>query len=116
MFVFEPDYTFEWPVKVHYPAAGTDEVREFTGVFRLPEDELEIYRSDNEEGSIEGVIISVRERLSRYWVGWTDIETKDGGQLRYSDQARDRLLRQRPVREAVDRALSEAVLGMREKN
>lgn len=115
MFVFEPDYTFEWPVKVKYPTAGGEDVREFTGVFRLPEDELEIYeRSD--DVSISSVISNVRERLARYWIGWTGIEVKGGGELPYSEETRDRLLRQRPIREAIDRAMSEAVLGLREKN
>ncbi len=39
-----------------------------------------------------------------------------GGELAFSQEDRARLLRQRPVREAVDRAMSEAVLGLREKN
>ncbi|MBB96925.1 MAG: hypothetical protein CML68_20300 [Rhodobacteraceae bacterium] len=115
MFVFDPDYTFEWPVKVSYPAAGRDDVREFTGVFRMPEDELEIYER-GEQVSITDVISAVRGRLARYWVGWHGIEVRGGGELPFSEEARDKLLRQRPVREAVDRALSEAVLGLREKN
>lgn len=115
MFVFDPDYTFEWPVKVEYPADGGVDVREFTGVFRLPEDELEIYER-SEDMSISGVISGVRDRLSKYWVGWRGIEVRGGGELAFSQEARARLLRQRPVREAVDRAMSEAVLGLREKN
>ena len=115
MFVFEPDYTFEWPVKVKYPTAGGEDVREFTGVFRLPEDELEIYER-GEPGSISDVISAVRDRLARYWVGWKGIETKGGGELVFSEEARAQLLCQRPIREAVDRAMSEAVLGIREKN
>ncbi|MGR3479359.1 hypothetical protein [Salipiger marinus] len=115
MFTFDPDYTFEWPVKVKYPAKGGDEVREFTGVFRLPDDELDIYER-GDDTSIAGVITTVRDRLSRYWVGWSGIEVKDGTELPFSPETRDRLLRQRPIREAVDRAMSEAVLGIREKN
>ncbi|ALF02101.1 hypothetical protein [Salipiger abyssi] len=115
MFVFEPDYTFEWPVKVKYPSAGGEETREFTGIFRLPEDELEIYER-GEQGSISEVIQAVRDRLASHWVGWRDIELKGGGDLAFSEDARARLLKQRPIREAVDRALSEAVLGIREKN
>ncbi|MBN7785135.1 hypothetical protein JYP51_09405 [Ponticoccus gilvus] len=117
MFVFDPDYTFEWPVKVRYPAAGGDEVREFTGTFRLPEDELEVYAGrDTGPGSIKEIIAAVRDRLSAYWVGWSGIEVRGGGELAFSEENRTRLLKQRPVREAVDRALTEAVLGIREKN
>ncbi|KAA8606814.1 hypothetical protein [Salipiger aestuarii] len=117
MFIFDPDYTFEWPVKVHYPAAGGDEIREFTGIFKLPEDELEIYAGrESGTGSIQDIIEAVRDRISTYWIGWSGIQTPDGGELPYSPDFRTRLLKQRPVREAVDRALSEAVLGMREKN
>lgn len=115
MFIFDPDYTFEWPVTVRYPGAGEEVEASFTGVFRLPEDELEIY-GQTKARTVPEVIQDVRERLARYWIGWTDIETKAGGQLPYSDETRDRLLRQRPIREAVDRALSEGIMGIREKN
>jgi hypothetical protein len=39
MFVFDPDFTFEWPVKVQLTGGG---VMEFTGRVRMPEDEKDI--------------------------------------------------------------------------
>lgn len=115
MFVFDPNYTFEWPVKVKYPSAGGEDIREFTGVFRLPEDELELYKRP-EDGTFPSLINTVRERLADYWIGWSGIETASGGELPFSEETRARLLRQSPIREAVDRAFSEALLGLREKN
>ncbi len=116
MFVFDPNYTFKWPVKVRYPTLGGDEVREFTGVFRLPEDEAEAFATAPQILSIEDVIKEARIRLAKYWVGWEGIELQGVGPLGYSEDAKATLLRQRPVREAVDRALTEAVMGIREKN
>lgn len=114
-FVFDPDYTFEWPVTVKYPGANGDVEATFTGVFKLPEDELEIFASA-EVQTISDVIGTVRARLAKHWVGWSGIETPDGAQLPYSDEAKLRLLQQRPIREAVDRAFSEGAFGIREKN
>lgn len=112
MFVFDPEYTFEWPVKVEYPGGET---REFTGIFRAPEDEKDIYEKLTGEDT-PALIDAARARLSRYFVGWRGIQVKGGGELAFSELHRDRLLLQRPIRMAVDHALFEALLGIREKN
>lgn len=112
MFVFDPNYTFEWPVKVHFPGG---EVKEFTGIFRAPDDEKEIFEKVTGEDT-PAMIDAARARLARYLVGWRGIEVQGGGELPFSDAARDNLLRQRPIRMAVDMAIFEALVGVREKN
>ena len=143
MFVFDANYTFEWPVKVHFPGG---EVKEFTGIFRAPDDEKEIFEKVTGEdtpamldaaralllsggptavtlsavaadiGVTHAMLDAARARLARYLVGWRGIEVQGGGELPYSDAARDNLLRQRPIRMAVDMAMFEALVGVREKN
>lgn len=115
MFTFTARYTFEWPVKVKLPTADGDVVHEFTGRFLLPDDELEIFAKADAETATELVELT-RERLSKWFIGWSGIATEDGGELSFSPENRDKLLRQRAIRLAVDTALSEAVLGIREKN
>ena len=112
MFVFDPDYTFEWPVKVDHPGG---EQQQFTAIFRQPEDEKDIFERVTAEDT-PGMIDGARERIARYWIGWRDIEVKGGGELPFSDENRDRLLKNRAIRMGVDRALWEALLGDREKN
>ncbi|ANT39916.1 hypothetical protein RGUI_0843 [Rhodovulum sp. P5] len=130
MFVFEEDYCFDWPVKVAYPTGGGEEIREFTARFRLPADELQIFEPDKDPDDkaaednaappaptdIRALIARSRDRLAQYWIGWTGIETPAGTPLPFSEDTRARLLKQRPIRLAIDAALSEAILGIREKN
>lgn len=113
MFVYDPDYTFEWPVKVTFP--GADAPQEFTGVFRAPEDEKDIFEKVEGEDT-PAMIDAARARIAKYWVGWRDIQVKGGGELEYSIEARDRLLANRAIRMAVDGALFEGLMGIREKN
>jgi len=115
MFTFTERYTFEWPVKVKFPARDGDIVQEFTGVFVLPDDELEIFAKVDAADATE-MVSAVRERLSNWWVGWNGIAVEGGGELPFSPENREKLLRRREIRLAVDAALSEAVLGIREKN
>lgn len=115
MFTFSDTYRFEWPVKVKLPAAGGEDYHEFTGIFVLPQDELEIFEPRPADDMRE-LVTFARERLKQYWVGWSGIATEGGGELAFSEANRDRLLKQRPIRMAVDAALSDAVLGIREKN
>lgn len=112
MFVFDPDYTFEWPVKVQHPGG---EEQEFTAIFRAPEDEKDIFARITAEDT-PGMIDAARHRLARYWIGWRGIRVQGGGDLVFSDTTRDRLLKVREIRMAVDRALYEALIGVREKN
>lgn len=113
MFVFDPAYTFEWPVKVQLPGAETPQ--EFTGVFRAPEDEKDIFERVN-GADTPAIIEAARLRLCKYWIGWRGIQVQGGGELAFTELARDNLLKQRPIRMAVDQALFEALLGIREKN
>lgn len=115
MFTFTDHYEFDWPVRVKYPSADGEITFEFTGRFVLPQDELEVFEKLDADSAAELIQIG-RERLARYWIGWTGIAREDGKELAFSVEARDNLLRQRPIRLAVDTALSEAVLGIREKN
>lgn len=115
MFTFTDRFTFQWPVKVRLPSAEGEVVQEFTGTFLMPEDEKDIFERIEGE-SMADMIDAARLRLSRYLVGWSGIGIEGGGELAFSEEARDRLLRQRPIRMAVDAALAEAVMGIREKN
>lgn len=115
MFTFTDRYTFEWPVRVKLPAAEGEVIHEFTGIFLLPDDELEIFARMEGDGPAE-MVGQARERLAKWLIGWKGIAVEGGGELAFSPEARDALLRQRPIRIAVDTALSEAVLGIREKN
>ncbi|MBD3738572.1 MAG: hypothetical protein IE938_19220 [Pseudomonas balearica] len=123
MFTFEENYTFEWPVTVKYPSAGGDVEATFTGVFKLPQDEIAIYEAPIDEAgnlkitSMAQMISEVRARLAEYWIGWgEDLQSPDGKPIPYSDEMRDRLLKIKQIREGVDRALSEGAMGIREKN
>ena len=115
MFTYTDRFTFDWPVRVKLPSGGNDEVHEFTGTFMLPADEMEIFEPRKAEDMAEMVTFA-RERLSKYWVGWSGIAVENGGDLPFSEANREKLLRQRAIRIAVDQALTEAVLGIREKN
>lgn len=115
MFVFEENYTFDWPVTVRYPTESGSDERSFTATFKLPDDELDLFDGTDAD-SLAQMIHDARDRVSRYWIGWSGIQTPDGTELAFSEDTRARLLKQRPVREAIDRALAEAVLGIREKN
>lgn len=115
MFTFTDRYTFEWPVRVRLPVAGGEDVREFTGRFLMPQDELDIFEAQPADDMV-GLVSFARERLSQYFIGWKGIATEGGGDLPFSPENRDRLLKQRPIRMAVDAALSDAILGIREKN
>lgn len=111
MFTFTDRYTFQWPVKVRLPTIEGEIVQEFTGEFLMPDDELDIFARVEAETAAE-MVEATRARLSRWWVGWSGIMVAGGGELPFSPENRDRLLRQRAVRLAVDTALSEAVLGI----
>ncbi|QFQ88268.1 hypothetical protein F8A10_12180 [Paracoccus kondratievae] len=111
MFTFTDRYTFEWPVRVRLPTADGEIVQEFTGMFLMPDDELEIFAPVEAETATAMVEVT-RERLAKWWVGWKGIAVEGGGELPFSAENRDKLLRQRAVRIAVDVALSEAVLGI----
>ncbi len=111
MFTFTDRYTFEWPVRGKLPTAEGEVVQEFTGEFLLPGDELEIFAKVDAESAAE-MVEATRERLAKWWVGWSGIAIEGGGELPFSPENRDKLLRQRAVRLAVDAALSEAVLGL----
>lgn len=115
MFTFTDRYEFDWPVRVKYPSAEGEVVHEFTARFVMPQDELEIFEKVKAEGAAEMITI-VRERLARYWIGWSGIAVEGGGELKFSAEARDNMLRQRAIRIAVDEAISDAVLGIRQKN
>ncbi|MCL4065928.1 hypothetical protein M3484_05045 [Pseudomonas sp. GX19020] len=112
MFVFNPDYTFEWPVKVDHPGG---EKQEFTGIFRQPEDEKDIFERVTAD-DLPGMIEAAKARIARYWIGWRGIQVVGGGELAFSEENRDRLLKNRAIRLGVDRALHEALVGDREKN
>lgn len=116
MFTFTDRYTFEYPVRVKLPGGPVGEiVQEFTGLFLMPENELDIFEKFDAKNPAE-LIEATRHRLSKWWVGWSGISIEGGGELPFSDENRDKLLRQRPVRLAVDEALSEAILGIPSKS
>lgn len=111
MFTFTDRYTFEWPVQVKLPTADGEIVQEFTGEFLLPDDEMDIFARVEVETAAE-MVEATRDRLCQWWIGWRGIAVEGGGELPFSPENRDKLLRQRAVRLAVDAALSEAVLGI----
>lgn len=115
MFVFDPDYTFDWPVTVKIPADGGDQEFTFTATFRVPEDEAVFFEPVTGETQAER-LNAARARLSQYWCGWKGVQVKGGGELTYSEEAKARLLGNRHIRIAVDGALFDAMVGVREKN
>lgn len=115
MFVFDPEFTFPWPVKVKLPGADGEVVQEFTAIFRMPADEKDLFERPVTTGMAELIDVA-RDRLSQHWVGWEGINVVGGTPLPFSPENRDQLLRNRPVRMALDQAFGEAVLGIREKN
>lgn len=117
MFTFTENYEFDWPVTVKYPGAEADQEASFTARFRLvPEDEL--FRKGEPEGDLMSLIEDEREKLASRLIGWSGIKTDAGAELAFSEEARDRLLKQRPIRIAVMKAYSDAVIygGQAEKN
>lgn len=120
MFTFDENYTFNWPVTVELPAAGAAQRAEFTARFRLvEEDELFARRQDGEASAdITALLDGERRAMADRLVGWDGIETPDGQPLPFTSENRDRLLRQRPIREAVANAYFDAVLRRKvaEKN
>lgn len=115
MFVYEERYEFDWPVTVAYPADGGDVQHTFTGRFVLPDDEDEIYEVLPGE-TTNAKMIAARQRLAKFFVGWTGIRTPDGQDLPFSAERRERLLKNVAFRQGVEKAFGEAVLGIREKN
>lgn len=115
MFVYEERYEFDWPVTVAYPADGADVQHTFTARFVLPDDEADIYAALPGE-TTEEKMGAARDRLAKSLVGWSGIQTPDGQDLAYSEERRDRLLKNRAFRLGVEKAFGEAVLGIREKN
>lgn len=117
MFTFVEEYEFEWPVTVRYPGADAMSEAGFTARFKLVEED-ELFLRDREDLPPAERVIADRERTAERLVGWSGIQTADGTPLPFSPENRDRLLRQRPIREAVTRAYIDAVIlgGMREKN
>ncbi|MFI0477403.1 hypothetical protein [Paracoccus jiaweipingae] len=117
MFTFVENYEFDWPVAVQYPGASGDREATFTARFRLVEED-ELFRSADAAASFIERLAQDREKWADRWIGWDGIRTEDGADLPFSPESRDRLLRQRPIREAILRAYSDAVIygGVEEKN
>jgi hypothetical protein len=115
-FVFLDDFTFDWPVTVRLPKAGDHVEQAFTATFRLIEDDA--FFAAPADSSAEALVAAEYHRLERILIGWSGITGPDGDDVAYSLDARDRLIRIRPVREALVRAYSDAVFrgGLREKN
>lgn len=120
MFTFDEAYTFDWPVVVQLPVDGDYQAFEFTGTFRMVEEDALFARSGELEpsGDIAAVIAGERDKMAERLVGWKGISTPDGSELRFSTERRDQLLKQRPVREAVTKAYFDAVIrgALAEKN
>ncbi|MFE3838888.1 hypothetical protein [Pseudogemmobacter sonorensis] len=112
MFDFDPDYTFEWPVKVDHPGG---EKQQFIGIFRQPEDEKDLFERAEGE-NLADIIGEMRDRTARCLVGWREIRVKGGGELPFTEENRDRLLKIRAIRLAAYNALCEGIVGGREKN
>lgn len=114
--VFVEDYTFEWPVEVTYPGQDGDEAQTFTAHFRLvPEEE---FLGQQDSASFEEGLAADRARVAGVLVGWDGILTAANKPFRYSEKNRDKLLRVRPIRDAVARAYYKAAIlgGQRSKN
>lgn len=115
MFIYDPFYTFTWPVTVRMPAGGTDVESIFTATFCLPKDEVDLFTRPDGDTTAE-MIDNARERMREVWIGWDGIEVKGGEALPYSNAARDNLLSIRAVRVAVTEAYFAAMVEVREKN
>ena len=120
MFIFDQNYTFDWPVTVAMPDAGGEREATFTARFRLVE-EAELFARQGAAAAspdMTDLLAGERAILGDRLIGWDGIETPDGAPLPFSVENRDMLLRQRPIREAVATAYFDAVLrrGIAEKN
>ena len=78
----------------------------------------ELFRKGEPEGDLMSLIEDERDKLAARLVGWSGIKTDAGAELPFSSEARDRLLKQRPIRIAIMQAYSDAVIygGQAEKN
>lgn len=110
MFTFHEHYEFDWPVEVVYPSVEGEVKAVFNARFKLvDEDDLFLRREDRPRDFHEA-IADERKALAERWIGWTGIQTPDGRELAFTPSARDRLLRQAPIRRAVASAYMEAVM------
>ena len=111
MFDFQKDYRFKWPVKVLVPTLDGQQVREFTGIFRL------IGKEEREGIDRDHGVLGGSELVRRAWEGWGEDLTEDGKPLAFSEAKRDELYLVPFVNSAVNRAYWAAVTGaLAEKN
>ena len=105
-----PEYT--WPVNVDIPAdGGRTEKAQFDAKFRrLTQTRIDEIRLAVERGELRDADLA-REAM----VGWSGV-TDDGGEVPYSESARDRLLDIPTVSAAIVMALLGSLSGARRKN
>ncbi|MDO5648864.1 hypothetical protein [Paracoccus sp. (in: a-proteobacteria)] len=118
MFTFVENYEFEWPVTVIYPGLNGPVEKVFTARFLLVDEDSLFARPDLDGGDMAAILTHERDTLSTRWVGWSGIQSETGADVPFTPETRDRLLRQRPIREAVARAYHDAVIrgAVTEKN
>ncbi|TRD18347.1 hypothetical protein [Palleronia caenipelagi] len=118
MFTFTEAYEFDWPVTVRWPGQSAEAAESFTARFRLVDEDALFARDETAGRDPLDLIRADRDRWAERLVGWSGITTEGDAPLPFSPGARDRLLRQRPIREALVRAYSDAVIygALAEKN
>lgn len=101
--------SFKWPVKISIPRDGGKFVAAtFTAEFAaLPQEEIDQAIEDEREGNLDAGF------ASRVLIGWPtgQVQDSDGGELPYSDEAKEKLLRMSYVRNGVVEAFFDGVTG-----
>lgn len=111
MFRFAKNNEVEWPVKVKVPLdGGNTEEKTFTARLRL------LSEDDMAELDASRDVASQHDKMSRFIVGWADIEDEHGEPLPYSPDNARALFTQPNVAAAIKRALIEASTGGPRKN
>lgn len=112
MFKITQSATYTWPVSIEFPAdGGRTEKATFDAQFkRLTQSRLHEIREAIEKGAITDIELA-REVL----VGWAGIQD-EGGEVPYSESARDQMLDIPMVAGAVVMAMFASVTGAKRKN
>lgn len=113
MFKIDQEPSYEWPVNVFIPRNGGKFVKStFIGEFKaLPQSEIDSILRDVREGADDA------DFCAESLIGWSGVQDADGSELRFSDEAKAKLLNIPYARHAVVTAFFESISGAaRRKN
>lgn len=107
MFKIAQDPSYEWPVNVFIPRDGGKFVKgTFTAEFKaLPQDEIDSILRDARDG------VTDADFCVQSLVGWKGVQDEDGSELRFSEEAKAKLLNIPYARHALVTAFFESISG-----